>query len=75
MRTKRLVLMLAIVLLGVCIIQAFYFPFMLSPESIKWWLFGLLASIGLLAGFPVQWTWEAFFSQLPFRGCLQNIVQ
>ena len=41
--------------IGVCVIQALYYPFMSSPDIPEptWWKNGSLAGIGFILGFPL----------------------
>jgi uncharacterized membrane protein SirB2 len=59
--------MIVCTLLGICIIESLYFPFLRSPDTIiEWWQIGPLAGIGLVIGLPVLMTWEVFFKYEPF---------
>lgn len=41
-------------LVGICVIQAMYFPFLQSPEvETEWWQVAALAAIGYMVGLPV----------------------
>lgn len=65
LRRRGLILATVFILIGVCIIQALYYPF-LRPEAREWWNIGPLAGIGLPIAIPVLLVWEEFFKHLPF---------
>jgi hypothetical protein len=52
---KRFVSAGVAVFIGVCVLQALYYPFMSSPEipEPSWWQIGPLAGIGFAFGIPL----------------------
>lgn len=56
------------IFLMICIVQAFYYPFLSSPEiTAEWWQVGSLAGIGYLFGLPVFLLAEYLFESSLFR--------
>ena len=59
--------MLICVFMGICIFQAAYYPFLMSPDiEILWWQIGILAGIGYIFALPIFLLVEFLPSQYQF---------